>query len=200
MIKTGVSYNSYCDAKKIQEQSSKYLETYIKLSSERIIVLSEDITKEVAVQLSALLLHYDNENSNETIYLYIHSDGGDAAALINIYDVIQMINSPIHTICMGKAYSAAAVLLAAGTKGKRFAFKHAKIMLHGIQCLFPIIGQDQINSKAYYDFLKNHNNNIMKILSTHTNQPLEKIQEDCKRDCYLDTRQAIEYGLIDHII
>jgi ATP-dependent Clp protease protease subunit len=179
---------------------TKYLETYVRLANARVIFLSEIITKEVAAQLSAMLLYYDNEDPNEEISMYINSPGGDAAALANIYDVMQMISAPIQTICIGKAYSAGAVLLAAGSKGNRLAFKHAKIMIHGIQCLFPIIGQDQVNSSNYYKFLKQNNDNIMKILANHTGNSLEKVREDCSRDCYLDAKQACEYGIIDNII
>lgn len=183
-----------------EERSSKYLETYVRLANARVIFLSEIITKEVAAQLSAMLLYYDNEDPNEEICMYINSPGGDAAGLANIYDVMQMISAPIQTICLGKAYSAGAVLLAAGSKGNRFAFKHSKIMIHGIQCLFPLIGQDQVNSKNYYQFLKQNNDNIMKILAHHTGNSLEKVKEDCTRDCYLDARQAVEYGIVDNII
>jgi ATP-dependent Clp protease protease subunit len=190
---------SFCEEEIIQIGQSKYDSSYISLSKSRIIFLKEILTKEVAAELSALLLYYDNL-SFEDIGLYIHCDGGDADALVNIYDVIQMIKSPVQTICIGKAYSAAAVLLAAGTKGKRFAFKSSKVMLHGIQCMFPIIGYDQFSSKNYFDFLNNNNNNIMKILSYHTGQSVDKLKEDCNRDFFLNTQQAVEYGVIDHII
>jgi ATP-dependent Clp protease protease subunit len=177
-----------------------YFETYIKLSKSRTIFLSEDVTKESAAQLSALLLYYDNEDHNEYINIYLHSNGGDASGLANIYDVMQMISAPIKTICIGKCYSAGAVILAAGTKGERYAFKSSKIMIHGIQFGFPLPGQDIINSKNYYDFIKENNDNIMKILANHTGHPLEKLKEDCKQDLWLDAKQALNYGIIDHII
>ena len=111
-----------------------------------------------------------------------------------------MISAPIKTICIGKCYSAGAVILAAGTKGERYAFKSSKIMIHGIQFGFPLPGQDIINSKNYYDFIKENNDNIMKILANHTGHPLEKLKEDCKQDLWLDAKQALNYGIIDHII
>jgi len=179
---------------------SKYYETYVKLAATRMVFLSEDITKEVAAQLSAMLLYYDNLDQEEDIELYIHSNGGDASALINIYDVMQIIKAPIKTICLGKAYSAAAVLLAAGTKGKRFVLPHSSIMLHGIQCGFPIIGHDQIDSKSYFEFLKSNEDGILKIVSKHTGVPFNKIKEDCNRDMYFDAQQSIKYGIADKIL
>ena len=176
-----------------------YEETYIKLAKERVIFMSELVTKESAAQLSSLLLYYDHEDHEAMINLYIHSDGGDAAGLTNIIDVMQMIRAPIKTICIGKCYSAGAVILAAGTKGERYAFRNANIMIHGIQCGFPLPGHDVINTKNYYDFLKENNDNIMKILAQHTGQSLKKIKEDCLRDVWLDAEQALEYGIVDQI-
>ena len=178
---------------------STYESSYIYLSKNRLIFLKEVITKEVASALSALLLYYDNESSDD-IYLYIHSNGGESAALVNIYDVMHMIKAPVHTICLGKAYSAAAVLLAAGAKGKRYAYKNSKIMVHGVQFVFPIPGEDQVNSKNYFEYVKTNNNNIMKMLAVDTGHTLEKVAEDCKRDLFLDPKQALEYGIIDYII
>lgn len=176
-----------------------YQETYIKLAKSRSIFLAEDVTKEVASSLSALLLYYDNESHDE-ITLYIHSNGGDASALASMYDVMQMIKSPVKTVCIGKAYSAGAVLLAAGSAGNRYALKNAKVMIHGIQCGFPIPGFDITNSKNYYDFLEDHNDNIMKMLAHHTSFSLQKVKDDCKRDLFLDAKQALNYNIIDHII
>jgi ATP-dependent Clp protease, protease subunit len=177
-----------------------YSETYVKLSRDRIIFFNELVTKQSASELSALLLYYDNDNSEEYINLYINSDGGDAAGLIHIYDVMQMIKSPIKTICIGRCYSAAAVILASGSAGERYAFKHSKIMIHGIQAGFPIPGHDMTNSKNYFDYLKDNNDNIMKMLAKHTGHSLEKIKQDCTRDVWLDARQALDYGLIDEVL
>jgi len=177
-----------------------YAGSYAKLAKNRIIFIAEEITKDVSATLSALLLYYDNESPNEEITLYIHSGGGDAAGLSNIYDVMQMIRSPIKTVCLGRAYSAAAVLLAAGTEGSRYAFKHSEIMIHGVQCLFPLRGKDETDSKNYFEFLRNHENGIMKIISHHTGRRVEEIKEDCKSDKYDKVKEAVEYGLIYHII
>lgn len=177
-----------------------YSDTYVKLAKNRILFVSEDVGDVMAAQLSAMLLYLDNEDHEATIEMYIHSNGGAATGLTNIYDVMQMIQAPIKTVCIGKCYSAGAVLLAAGTKGERYAFKNASIMIHGIQCGFPIPGHDMVNSKNYFDFLKQNNDNIMKMLAHHTGHTLEKVKEDCKEDVWMDAKQALSYGIIDHII
>lgn len=177
-----------------------YAESYIKLAKHRIIIVAEDISDTMAAELSALLLYFDNEDHEEPIELYIHSNGGAATGLANIYDVMQMISAPVKTVCLGKCYSAAAVLLAAGSKGERYALKHSSIMIHGIQAGFPIPGHDITSSKNYYEYLDDHNDNIMKILAHHTGHTLQKIKEDCKQDVWMDAKQALEYGLIDHIV
>ena len=188
-----------CGEEQFAPMNLGYNDTFVKLSKERIIFVTEIVTKQLSADLSTLLLNYDND-SDDIIEMYINSPGGDVSALINIYDIMQMIASPIKTICMGKCYSAAAVMLAAGTPGERYAFKSSNIMIHGMQAKFPIPGYDITNSKTYYSYLKNSNIELMKILATHTKQPLEKIQEDCKRDLYLSAKEAKEYNLIDHIL
>jgi ATP-dependent Clp protease protease subunit len=177
-----------------------YADTYVKLAKHRIIVVAEDISDTMAAELSALLLYFDNEDHESPIEMYIHSNGGAATGLANIYDVMQMISAPVKTVCLGKCYSAGAVLLAAGAKGERYAMKNASIMIHGIQAGFPIPGHDITSSKNYYEFLNDNNDNIMKILAHHTGHTLEKVKEDCKQDVWLDAKQALEYGLIDHIV
>lgn len=177
-----------------------YDDTYVRLANNRILFINEIITKELAAQLSAMLLYYDNISHEEPIEIYIHSDGGDVAGLNNIYDVMQMIEAPIKTVCIGKCFSAAAVILSAGTKGERYAFRNSKVMIHGIQCGFPIPGHDVKNSKNYYDFLRENNDNMMKVLAVHTGHSLEKIKADCLRDVWMDAKQALEYGIVDHIV
>jgi|SRR5579885_1057869 len=177
-----------------------YADTYIKLAKHRIIIVSEDVSDTMAAELSALLLYFDNEDHEALIEMYIHSNGGAATGLANIYDVMQMISAPVKTVCLGKCYSAGAVLLAAGTKGERYAMKNSSIMIHGIQAGFPIPGHDITSSKNYYEFLQNNNDNIMKMLAHHTGHTLEKVKEDCKQDVWMDAKQALEYGLIDHIV
>ena len=177
-----------------------YSDTYVKLAKHRIVVVSEPVTNVMAAELSAMLLYFDNEDHDAPIEMYIHSPGGAVTGLTNIYDVMQMITAPIKTVCMGACYSAAAVLLAAGTKGERYAFKNSSIMIHGLQLNFPIPGHDMTSSQNYYDFVNNHNDLLMKMLSHHTGHPLEKIRSDCKQDLWMDAKKALEYGMIDHIV
>jgi ATP-dependent Clp protease protease subunit len=181
--------------------SSKYGDSYVKLAKNRVIFLSEDITKETASSLCSLLLYFDHQDEGKEINLLINSNGGDASALCAIYDIMQMISSPIKTVCLGKCYSAAAVLLATGSPGKRLALKNSQVMIHGLQCTFPVIGEgDNANSENYFDFLTKSNTTVMKILSKHVGKPAKEIEKDCLRDYYLTAQQALQYGIIDKIL
>ena len=185
----------------MQFEISKYAEAYTSLSQDRVIFLAEDLTKEVASSLCGLLIYYNGLNPKEDIHLLIHTSGGDAAALASIYDVMCLVEAPISTVGIGKIYSAGAFILAAGTKGKRFMFPNAEVMVHGLQCSFPEVPlSDQADSTIYYNYLESLNKRILKILSKHTGQSISKITEDSKRDLYLDAKAAKKYGIIDKII
>lgn len=177
-----------------------YSSSYVSLTNHRVLFISEGISDGMAAELSALLLFFDQEDPDEMIELYIHTDGGSGSALINIYDVIQMISAPVKTICIGKCYSAGAFLLAAGTRGERYAFKNSSIMIHGIQALFPIPGHDITENKNYLKFLQESNDSIMQILADHTGHSLEKIKKDCEEDVWLSAEEALDYGIIDYIL
>lgn len=176
-----------------------YADSHIRLVKHRTLFLAEDVSVKSASDISAMLLYLD-AIGDEEITLNIHSNGGSVAGLDNIYDVMQLLRSPIKTVCVGKAYSAGAVLLAAGSIGRRYALKHSNIMIHGIQAQFPIPGHDLNNSKNYYDFLYRHNSNIIKILAKHTGHTVAKVREDCLQDVFMTPKQAKSYGIIDHII
>jgi ATP-dependent Clp protease protease subunit len=179
----------------------KYTECYTNLAKDRIIFVSEDITKDTASSLSALLFHYDNENEGEDISLYINTNGGDASALSNIYDIMRLVKAPIKTICVGKAYSAGAFMLAAGTKGKRFMTKNASVMIHGIQCEFPSHGsEDRNGSQIYFDFLTKLNRIVLETLAVHTGKTYEQIYEDTKKDKFMTAEECLEYGIVDYIL
>ena len=180
-------------------QDNAYYKVYTKLANNRIIFVNEIITKDTASSLSALFLYYDNESDDE-ITMYINTDGGDADAISHIYDVMQMIKSPIKTICLGKAYSAGSIMLATGTKGRRYITKNSKVLLHGIQSSHPFGSGDKKDCDIYYKYLDFNNKYIMQVLANHTGQKLEKIIKDCSRDLFLDAKQAKEYGVVDHII
>lgn len=177
-----------------------YNDVYSKMSKDRNIFLSEDITVRVAAELSALLFYYDAQDTEKQINLYIHTSGGSSSGLANIYDVMQMISAPIKTCLLGKCYSAGAFILAAGAKGKRYALRSSSVMIHGIQFAFPIINQDFTDSKNYLEFVKQENNSILEILAKHTGQTLEKIKTDCAQDYWMDAKEAKAYGIIDYII
>lgn len=177
-----------------------YQESHIKMSKTRSIFFSEDVAKRSGAELSAMLLYYDYQDHQEPIYLYLHSNGGDIAGLSNIYDVMQMIKAPVKTILMGKCYSAGAVILAAGTKGERFALPSSKVMIHGIQFGFPLPEDDMKDNEGYLNFIEDHNDKIMVMLAKHTGQALDKVREDCKREMWFSAESALEYGLVDHIL
>ncbi len=179
----------------------RYSDAYIKLAKNRVIFLNEDITKETSASISALLLYFDHLDPTKDINLLINSNGGDASALGAIYDAMQMIDAPVKTVCMGKCYSAAAILLATGSSGKRLALKNSQIMIHGLQCAFPLMGEnDDAKSKLYFDFLRKSNTAIMKIMAKHVGKPAQEIEKDCLRDFYLTAEQALNYGIIDKIL
>lgn len=177
-----------------------YADSYIKMSKNRAIFFSEDVGDKAAADLSALMLYYDNEDHEAPIHLYIHSNGGAISGLNNIYDVMQMVHAPVKTILLGKCYSAGAVMLAAGTKGERYALRSSNVMIHGIQFAFPIAGEDMTNNKSYLEFIEDTNDLIMKMLSKHTGQPLDKLKADCSREYWMNAKAAKEYGIIDHIL
>jgi len=177
-----------------------YEDSYLRLTKSRTIFLSEDISDSLAADLSALLLYYDNQDYETPINLYLHSNGGTVSGLLNIYDVMQMVHAPIKTILLGKCYSAGAVILAAGTKGERYALKSANVMIHGVQLVFPLPGADLINSKNYLKDADDVNDMLMKILAKHTGQTLEKVKKDCEREFWFNAKSSLEYGIIDHII
>lgn len=177
-----------------------YAESYLKMSKNRAIFFSEDVGDKSAAELAALLLYYDNQDQETPIHLYIHSDGGAISGLNCIYDVMQMVHAPIKTILLGKCYSAGAVILAAGTKGERYALRSSNVMIHGIQFAFPIAGEDIANNQSYLDFIEDTNDLLMKILAKHTGQSLEKVKKDCAREYWMDAKAAKAYGIIDHII
>lgn len=183
-----------------EHNHSRYADSHMLFAKHRTIFVSEDITKDVAVSLSALLLYYDHENSHEDINIYINTNGGDAFALANIHDVMKMTQAPIKTICIGKAFSAGAFILASGTKGKRFITHNSSVMIHGLQTLFPSDGSDQKSSQLRFDFLKSLNTNILTSFAENVGKSYATVLEDCKRDNYLSAIEAKKYGIVDEII
>jgi ATP-dependent Clp protease protease subunit len=170
---------------------------YSRLLKERIIFLGDVIDDHVANTVIAQLLFLESENKDKDIKLYINSPGGSVTAGLAIYDTMQYIKPDVVTICVGLAASMAAVLLAAGKKGKRFALPNSEIMLH--QVMGGAEGQ-AIDIKIRAEHILKVRERINKILSYHTGQPLSKIEKDTDREFYMSAEEAKEYGIIDEII
>jgi ATP-dependent Clp protease protease subunit len=170
---------------------------YSRMLKDRIIFLTGPIDGNVANVVIAQLLFLESINPDEDIYLYINSPGGEVYAGMGIYDTIQYIKPDVVTMCVGMAASMASVLLTAGTKGKRYALPHSRVMIH--QPLGGASGQStdvQIHARE----LLKVRAEIDDVLSKHTGQPLEKIHEDTERDNYLTAEEALKYGLIDKVM
>jgi ATP-dependent Clp protease, protease subunit len=171
---------------------------YSRLLKDNIIFLQTPIDDQIASLLCAQLVHLESENPEKDINIYINSPGGDITALFAIYDTMQFIRNDIATICLGQAASAAAVLLAAGTKGKRLALPHSRVLLHQP---YGQVGYGQVTDLelAAKEILRMRDL-LEQILSKHTGQPLEKVHTDTDRDFVLEAQDALEYGIIDAVI
>jgi ATP-dependent Clp protease protease subunit len=170
---------------------------YSRLLSERIIFLGTEIDDGVANVVMAQLLHLESVSPDLEIMLYINSPGGSYSALTAIYDTMNFVQPDVATVCMGQAASAAAVLLAAGTPGKRSVLRHAKVLLHqpssqarGTLPDLAIQAKEVARVRAEMD----------EILSRHTGHPVDKIRRDTDRDMTLSAREAVAYGLADQVI
>jgi ATP-dependent Clp protease protease subunit len=170
---------------------------YSRLLKDRIIFLGTEIDDATANTIIAQLLFLEASDPDKDIYIYINSPGGSVSSTIAIYDTIQYIKSAVSTICVGLAASGAALILASGTKGKRFALTNSRIMLHQ-----PLGGaQGQVTDiEIQTRELKRIKDTINQILTYHTGQPLEKVEKDTDRDFYLTAQESKEYGLIDEVI
>jgi ATP-dependent Clp protease, protease subunit len=182
------------------ERSSRGERSYdifSRLLMDRIIFMGTAINDDVANIIIAQLLFLESDNPEKDIYLYINSPGGVVTAGLAIYDTMQYIKSPVHTICIGMAASMGAILLAAGEKGKRFALPNSRIMLHqpsgGSQGTAADI---EIAAREILGLRERLNG----ILSHHTGQPAERVEADLDRDRYMSAAEAKEYGLLDEVI
>ncbi len=178
-------------------RGERAFDIYSRLLKDRIIFLGTPIDDTVANLIMAQLLHLESEDADKDINLYINSPGGEITGLFAIYDTMQFIKPEIATYCMGQAASAAAVLLAAGTKGKRHALPHARILIHqphggaaGQAVDIEIQAKEILRYRQLVDF----------VLAEHTGQTLEKVKQDTDRDFIMTAEQAKEYGLIDDVI
>ena len=175
---------------------------FSRLLKDRIIFVGGPdgaVSTETANMIIAQLLYLDAEDSEKEINLYINSPGGLVTAGLAVYDTMQYIKSPVTTICMGQAMSFGAVLLAAGTKGKRYALPHSRIMIHQPLIWGGLSGQGtdiEIESKE----LAENKNRLIEILAKHTGQTPEKVRKDSERNYYLSAEEAKKYGIIDEIL
>jgi ATP-dependent Clp protease protease subunit len=178
-------------------RGERSFDIYSRLLKERIVFLGTPIDDSVGNLIMAQLLHLESEEPEKDINLYINSPGGDLTTLFAIYDTMHYIKPDVSTIVMGQAASAAAVLSLAGAKGKRYALRHARILLH--QPHGGVEGQAvdiEIQAKEMI-----RNRELMnEIIAKHTGQPIERVSKDTERDFILTAEQAVEYGAVDEVI
>ena len=179
-------------------RGERHSDLYSRMLRENIIFIPTAIDDAVANIVCAQLIHLESENPDKDINIYINSPGGDITALFAIYDTMQFIKNDIATICLGQAASAAAVLLAAGTKGKRLALPHARVLLHQP---WGQVGYGQVTDLelAAKEILRMRDL-LEQILAEHTGQSIEKIHADTDRDFVIEAPAAVEYGIIDEVI
>jgi ATP-dependent Clp protease, protease subunit len=167
------------------------------LLENRIILLQGEIHDGNANELVMKLLYLQSENRRKDIHFYINSPGGSVTATLAIYDTMQILSCPVATYCVGVAASGGAVLLAGGSKGKRFALPHAKVMIH--QPYGQVGGQVSDIEIQAQEILKTREV-LNKILSDHTGQPIERIAKDTDRDFYMTSEEAKQYGVVDDVL
>ena len=185
----------------VTEQTSRgerVYDLYSRLLKENIIFLGTPIDDTIANLICAQMIHLESENPDKDINIYINSPGGDITALFAIYDTMQFIKNDIATICLGQAASAAAVLLAAGTKGKRLALPHSRVLLHQP---YGQVGYSQVTDLeiAAREILRMREL-LEGILAKHTGQSIDRVHQDTDRDFVMEAPAALEYGVIDEII
>jgi ATP-dependent Clp protease, protease subunit len=169
---------------------------FSRLLKERIIFLGSAINDEIANVIIAQLLFLESEDPDKDIMIYINSPGGHVTAGLAIFDTMQHVRCDVATICMGQASSMGSFLLAAGTKGKRYALPNSRIMIH--QPLAGFQGQATEIEIHARELLKTRDN-LNRLLAKHTGQPIEKIQQDTERDYFMSAEEAKGYGLIDEV-
>jgi ATP-dependent Clp protease protease subunit len=184
----------------VVEQSARgerAYDIYSRLLKDRVIFIGDAIEDNIANLIIAELLYLEREDPDSDIDLYINSPGGSVSAGLAIYDTMQIIKPEVATICVGWAASMAAVLLAGGAKGKRFALPNARIMMHQVASGYRGTLSD---AKIALEEMNQAHETLMQIISTHTGQPVEKVRKDCDRDYWLSAQAAQEYGLIDKVM
>lgn len=179
-------------------RGERHFDIFSRLLKEHIIFLGTDIDEPIANIVVAELLYLESEDPDREISIYINSPGGSITAGLAIYDTMQFIRPDVVTICMGQAASMAAILLAAGAKGKRFSLPNSRILIH--QPSVEGIAGQATDVKIYAEELLRTRNLLSKLLAQLTGQPFEKTDRDVERDFILSPTQAVEYGLIDGVL
>lgn len=178
-------------------RTERAYDIYSRLLKDRIIFIGAPIDDYIANLVIAQLLFLQSEDPERDIHVYINSPGGSVSAGLAIYDTMQYVKCDIATYCIGMAASMGALLLSAGTKGKRYALPHSRIMIH--QPMGGFYGQAtdvEIHAKEILKMKETLN----RILSSHTSQPYEKIQQDTERDFFMSAEEALNYGIVDSVI
>jgi len=179
-------------------RGERAFDIYSRLLKDRIVFLGTPIDDNVANIIMAQLLHLEGEDPDKDINLYINSPGGSTYALMAIYDTMQFVKPNVATYCMGLAASAAAVLLAGGTKGKRFALQHSRVMVH--QPHVTGLGGQATDIEIHAKEILKTREEINEILAFHTGRSLEVISNDTDRDFWLSASEAVDYGVIDSVL
>lgn len=191
--------NSYISPTIIEERKMNVaqMDVFSRLMMDRIIFLGTQIDDYIANVIQAQLLFLDSSDPGKDVSIYINSPGGMVYAGLGIYDTMQYISSDVSTICTGMAASMASVLLVAGTKGKRFALKHSRVMIH--QPMGGAQGQASDIEITAREILK-LKKELYEIISTHSGQPFEKVEANSDRDYWMTSAEAVEYGMIDKVL
>ncbi|ATU05037.1 ATP-dependent Clp protease proteolytic subunit [Candidatus Gracilibacteria bacterium HOT-871] len=170
---------------------------YSRLLEDRIVFLGDAIDSDVANTVIAQLLFLEKQDPKAPITMYINSPGGHVTAGLAIYDTMQYISCPVHTVSLGLSASMGAIVLVGGEKGKRFALPHSEIMIH--QPLGGAEGQ-MVDIKLAAEHIVKTGDTLYKIIAKHTGQDVKKVEKDCDRDNFMSAEEALEYGIIDKII
>jgi ATP-dependent Clp protease protease subunit len=193
------AYNSYISPTIIEERQLNIaqMDVFSRLMMDRIIFLGLPIDDYVANVIQAQLLYLDSADPGKDIQIYFNSPGGSVHAGLGIYDTMQYINSDVATICTGMAASMAAVLLCAGTKGKRSALKHSRVMIH--QPMGGTQGQVSDIEITTREIIKLRNE-LYTIIASHSGRKFEEVEKDSDRDYWMTGQEALEYGMIDELL
>jgi ATP-dependent Clp protease protease subunit len=184
----------------VVESDGRYersFDIYSRLLRERIVFLGQEVEDSIANVITAQLLFLEAEDPEQEIKLYVNSPGGSAYAGMAIYDTMQFVKPDVRTICLGMGMSAAAMVLAGGTPGKRMALPNAKIMIHQGSAGFRGTPADiEIHANEVLEMTRR----MAQILARHTGKPLEQVMTDIDRDRFMTPAEALDYGLVDHIV